>query len=295
MAFATRASITGHTRVIVILAHPVGHIRTPAAMNAHFAATGQDAVIVPMHVLPDDLPAVVDGLRRLRNLGGIIVTVPHKETIARLCDRLTRQASLVGAVNAIRREADGTLLGGQFDGEGYVAGLHAAGHIVAGRRVWMAGAGGAAAGVGFALLRHGAAALGVHNRGTARAEALVARLRGAFPDRDIAAIGADPAGFDIVVNATSLGSTATTGSFTSPLTALTASTLYHTRAYALLSDGSVAYGTDTSFTTLASDPPDALFSLAMMTSRMWPTRIVFRLEKRAGSCLIRSPSAMINS
>lgn len=205
MAFATRASITGHTRVIVILAHPVGHIRTPAAMNAHFAATGQDAVIVPMHVLPDDLPAVVDGLRRLRNLGGIIVTVPHKETIARLCDRLTRQASLVGAVNAIRREADGTLLGGQFDGEGFVAGLHAAGHIVAGRRVWMAGAGGAAAGVGFALLRHGAAALGVHNRGTARAEALVARLRGAFPDRDIAAIGADPAGFDIVVNATSLG------------------------------------------------------------------------------------------
>jgi shikimate dehydrogenase len=205
MAFATRASISGHTRVIVILAHPVGHIRTPAAMNAHFASTGQDAVIVPMHVLPNDLPAVVDALRRLRNLGGIIVTVPHKEAIARLCDRLTRQASLVGAVNAIRREADGTLLGGQFDGEGFVAGLRAAGHRVEGRRVWMAGAGGAAAGVGFALLRHGASALGVHNRGAARAEALVARLCPAFPDRDIAVAGADPVGFDIVVNATSLG------------------------------------------------------------------------------------------
>jgi len=205
MEVATRASITGHTRVIVILAHPVGHIRTPAAMNAHFAATGQDAVIVPMHVQPDDLPAVVDGLRRLRNLGGIIVTVPHKETIAALCDGLTRQARLVGAVNAIRRQPDGTLLGGQFDGEGFVAGLRAAGHPVAGRRVWMAGAGGAAAGVGFALLRHGAAALGVHNRGRARAEALVSRLRSAFPDREIAAIGPDPAGFDIVVNATSLG------------------------------------------------------------------------------------------
>ena len=205
MDVATRASITGHTRVIVILAHPVGHIRTPAAMNAHFAATGQDAVIVPMHVLPDDLPAVVDGLRRLRNLGGIIVTVPHKETIAALCDDLTRQARLVGAVNAIRRQPDGRLLGGQFDGEGFVAGLRAAGHAVAGRRIWMAGAGGAAAGVGFALLRHGAASLGVHNRGLARAEALVGRLRHAFPGRDIATIGPDPAGFDIVVNATSLG------------------------------------------------------------------------------------------
>ncbi|MCX7371694.1 MAG: hypothetical protein NTW56_04525 [Alphaproteobacteria bacterium] len=138
MDFSTRASITGHSRVIVILAHPVGHVRTPAAMNAHFAGVGQDAVIVPMHVLPEDLPAVVDGLRRLRNLGGIIVTVPHKESIALLCDRLTRQAALVGAVNAIRREADGTLLGGQFDGEGFVAGLRAAGHAVAGRRVWPA-------------------------------------------------------------------------------------------------------------------------------------------------------------
>jgi shikimate dehydrogenase len=205
MGFATRASISGHTRVIVILAHPVAHIRTPAAMNAHFAARGQDAVIVPMHVLPEDLPAVVDGLRRLQNLGGIIVTVPHKESIALLCDRLTRQAALVGAVNAIRREADGTLLGGQFDGEGFVAGLRAAGHAIAGRRVWMAGAGGAAAGIGFALLRHGVAALGIHNRGMARAQALVTRLRSAYPDRAITLAGQDPADYEIIVNATSLG------------------------------------------------------------------------------------------
>lgn len=203
--FATRASISGHTKVIVILAHPVGHIRTPAAMNAHFAAAGQDAVIVPMHVLPDDLAAVVDGLRRLRNLGGIIVTVPHKETIAALCDDLTDQARLVGAVNAIRVQRDGRLLGGQFDGEGFCAGLIAAGHAIRGRRIWMAGAGGAAAGIGFALLRQGAGALAVHNRGAARAEALVTRLRLAFPGRDIATAGPDPAGHDIVVNATSLG------------------------------------------------------------------------------------------
>lgn len=203
--FTTRASITGHARIVVILAHPVGHLRTPAAMNAHFAATNRDAVLVPMHVLPEDLPAAVDGLRRIRNLGGIVVTVPHKETIARLCDRLTGQARMVGAVNAIRREADGTLLGGQFDGEGFVAGLRAAGHAVAGRRVWMAGAGGAAAGIGFALLQHGVAMLGVHNRGAARAAALVTRLRAAYPGAGIAAAGPDPAGFDIVVNATSLG------------------------------------------------------------------------------------------
>ncbi len=203
--FATRASISGHTKLIVILAHPVGHVRTPSAMNAHFAAMGRDAVVVPMAVRAEDLSTVVGGLRRLDNLGGIVVTVPHKESIALLCDRLTEEARIVGAVNVIRRERDGSLLGGQFDGEGFVAGLLAAGHAVGGKRIWMAGAGGAAAGIGFALLRHGAAALTIHNRTEARAAALAARLGAAMPGAVVAAGGADPAGHDIVVNATSLG------------------------------------------------------------------------------------------
>ncbi len=203
--FASRASITGHTRLVVILAHPVGHLRTPSAMNAHFAATGQDAVLVPVHVLPEDLAGTVSALRGMRNLAGIIVTVPHKESIVRLCDALTPEAEIVGAVNAVVRGVDGRLLGAQFDGEGFVAGLHAAGHVVAGRRIWMAGAGGAAAGIGFALMRHCAASLAVHNRTVARAEALVTRLRAAYPGRDITVASPNPAGFDIAVNATSLG------------------------------------------------------------------------------------------
>ena len=203
--FATRSSISGRTRIVVILADPVGHVRTPAAINAHFAAIARDAVMVPLHVLPEDLATTVDTLRRMRNLGGIVVTVPHKEAIARLCDDLTDEARIVGAVNAIRRHADGSLTGGQFDGEGFVAGLHAAGHDVRGKRVWMTGAGGAAAGIGFALLRHGVATLGIHNRTAARAEALVARLRTAFPLGAIASAGPDPAGKEIVINATSLG------------------------------------------------------------------------------------------
>jgi shikimate dehydrogenase len=202
---ATRDSIGGQTRLVVILAHPVGHVRTPAAMNAHFAAIGSDAVLVPMQVRAADLAEVVGALRRVENLGGIVVTVPHKEAIARLCDALTEEARLVGAVNAIRREPDGRLTGGQFDGEGFVAGLRAAGHEVRGRRVWMAGAGGAAAGIGLALLRHGVAALTIHNRTASRAEALAARLRRAWPGAAVAAGGADPAGHDMVVNATSLG------------------------------------------------------------------------------------------
>ncbi len=203
--FASRASISGHTRLVVILAHPVGHVRTPMAMNAHFAAIARDAVLVPMQVQPEDLAEVVAALRRIENLGGIVVTIPHKEAIAALCDTLTDAARIVGAVNVIRREPDGRLTGGQFDGEGFCAGLRAAGHDVRGRRVWMVGAGGAAAGIGYALLRHGVAALTIHNRTPVRAEALAARLAAALPGAPVAIGGPDPTGHDTVVNATSLG------------------------------------------------------------------------------------------
>lgn len=201
----TRASISGNTAITVILANPVAHVRTPQAMNAHYDALGFDGVLVPLHVLPEDLAIVVEGLRRMRNLRGIVVTVPHKEAIAALCDDVTDQARQVGAVNVIRRDADGRLTGGQFDGEGFVAGLNQAGHAVAGRAVFMAGAGGAAAGLAFAFARHGAARLTIHNRTAAKAEDLAARVRAAYPACDARTGSADPGGHDVVVNATSLG------------------------------------------------------------------------------------------
>lgn len=203
--FTTRASINGHTKLVVILAHPIGHVRTPSEMNRHFAAIQRDAVLVPMQVQPENLAKVVSALRLIPNLGGIVVTVPHKEAIASLCDRLTEAAALVGAVNVIRREADGSLTGGQFDGEGFVAGLRRAGHEVKGKRIWMVGAGGAAAGIGYAMLRHGVATLTLHNRTKTKAEALVSRLQAALPGAHLQTGSANPAGHDIVVNATSLG------------------------------------------------------------------------------------------
>jgi shikimate dehydrogenase len=201
----TRASISGRTAVTVILAHPVAHVRTPQAMNAAFDSMGFDGVMVALDVAPTDLATAVSGLRRMRNLRGIVVTVPHKEAIAALCDELTDAAREVGAVNVIRREADGRLVGGQFDGEGFVAGLRGAGHSVTGRSIFMAGAGGAAAGLAFAFARHGATRLTIHNRTPAKAEALAARVRAAYPGCDTRIGGADPSGHDVVVNATSLG------------------------------------------------------------------------------------------
>lgn len=196
--------ITGRTRLYVILADPIAHVKAPELLAPIFAEAGHDGVCVPLHVSSADLPGMVAALRTAKNLGGFPVTVPHKEAMALLCDELTPAAREAGAVNVVRRDPDGRLIGAMFDGEGFVAGLRAAGHAVAGQRVFIAGAGGAASGIGFALARHGAAAITFANRTEARAQALAARIGAAFP-ACAAASGGLPSGHAIAVNTTSLG------------------------------------------------------------------------------------------
>jgi shikimate dehydrogenase len=71
--------------------------------------------------------------------------------------------------------------------------------------VFLVGTGGPASAIAFAIGRHGGRTLTIHNRTAARAEALAARVRGAWPALDVRAGGADPAGHELIVNATSLG------------------------------------------------------------------------------------------
>ena len=197
--------ITGHTKVLGIVADPIAHVRTPAIFNEHLARAGIDAVVIPVHVRAQSLRTVVDGLRATQNVSAIIVTVPHKIAIVELCDDLHPSARLMGAANLVRREADGRLVGGNFDGAGLVAALEAGVGPIAGLRVHVAGAGGVARAIAFAVAQAGAARLAIHNRSAAKADALLADVKHAFPDVATARGGARPAEFDIAVNATSLG------------------------------------------------------------------------------------------
>jgi len=198
-------NITGKARLYAIVGDPVAHVRVPAVFNARFAAHGTDAACVPLHVGAAGLAAAVGGLRALLNLDGFVVTAPHKHAIVALCDEVVGEGRLVGAVNAVRRGADGRLVGDLFDGQGFVAGLRAAGHSPQGKRVFLMGAGGAASAVGFALARAGVAAITIHNRTAPRAEALARKLQAAYPSCDVRAGSAHPAGHDLAVNATSVG------------------------------------------------------------------------------------------
>ncbi|WZB69916.1 hypothetical protein WJ968_28970 [Achromobacter xylosoxidans] len=84
--------ITGSTTVYAIAVDPIAHVKTPQRLNALLRERGADGVMVPFHVSPDGLPALFAGLRGLHNLGGLVVTVPHKEQAAVLCDEITPAA-----------------------------------------------------------------------------------------------------------------------------------------------------------------------------------------------------------
>jgi shikimate dehydrogenase len=197
--------ITGRTRVVAIVADPVARARSPMLLNALFAERHLDLVMVPFHVPAGGLEPVIEGMRAIENCAGALVSMPHKTRVTSLVDEVTRAGREVGACNVVRRQPDGRLVGTMFDGEGFVGGLTAAGHDVRGRRALVAGAGGAASAIAFALAHHGVAALTLTNRTAAKAEALAARVREAAPGVAVQAGDADPRGHDLVVNGTSLG------------------------------------------------------------------------------------------
>jgi shikimate dehydrogenase len=199
------AVISGRTGVLAIIADPVVQAMAPTLVNAACAERGLDLVMVPLQVAGPDLAQVVHSLRAVGTFRGAVVSMPHKSALLSLLDDVSPEGRQVGACNVFRREPDGRLAGAMLDGEGFVAALARAGHTVRGRRVLLAGAGGAASAIAFAIAKHGAAALTIHNRTTARADTLVARLRAAWPALDVTTGGPGCAGYDLVVNATSLG------------------------------------------------------------------------------------------
>ncbi|MBS7707070.1 shikimate dehydrogenase family protein [Chelatococcus asaccharovorans] len=197
--------ITGRTRILGILADPIYHVKTPQVMNALLARHGVDAVLVPFHVAPAQLATLLEGLRTMQNFGGFIATVPHKPAMLALCDETTPEARHIGAVNCVRREADGRMVGAMLDGIGFVEALRASGVEPKGLRAYLAGAGGAASAIAFALAEAGVRALTIANRTRDKAEALAGRLRHVYPTLALSTDADRVREQDLIVNATSLG------------------------------------------------------------------------------------------
>jgi shikimate dehydrogenase len=192
--------ISATTRVAAVIGSPVRHSLSPALHNAGFAATGADWVYTAFDVEPGQAGAALDAMRVLR-LGGLSITMPHKEDVAALVDELDSAAAALRSVNTVVPIGDGRLKGYSTDGAGFVASLGAQDVEIHGKHVCVLGAGGAARAIVDALARVGAAGIVVVNRSADRAEAAAA-LAGA-----IGVVGRldDISDCDIVVNATSIG------------------------------------------------------------------------------------------
>lgn len=197
--------VSGKTKLYGIVADPIGQVKAPEMMRKVFEQRGIDGVLMPMHVAPKDLPAFTQALRGIQNFGGMVVTVPHKTTIGVLCDEMTAAARTVGAVNIVRRDPDGRLFGDILDGRGFVAGLRLHGIEPKGKKILLAGAGGAANAIAFALAEAGATQLAVYNRSADKVRAMFARLGPVYPQIELLLGSRDPQGYDLIVNATSLG------------------------------------------------------------------------------------------
>ena len=200
-------TITGNTQVFMIVGDPVAQVRAPEVYNQLFQRHGVDAVLVPMKVAADRLPGFVRNAFGAQNLAGLWVTIPHKAAMQGLMDECDATAQVAGAVNAVRRGADGRIEGALFDGLGFAKGLDHFGIPVAGQRLLVLGAGGGGQAVAAALAQRGPGQLAIYNRSPARAAALVGRLKAHFgPALAVAVAGsADPAGFDLVINCSSQG------------------------------------------------------------------------------------------
>jgi shikimate dehydrogenase len=197
--------ISGTTKILVILGDPVDKLRSPEGFGRAFQANGIDAVMIPVHVAPADLALVVDGLKRWKNLAGIVLTMPHKGAALGMVDEVLETGRLVGAVNAIRPLGGGRWQADMFDGRGFVAGLVAQGQSARGKRVALLGAGGAGAAIAVSLAREGIASIAVHDLDAAKAEHLAKTLRQAFPQLDARVAPPDLAAVDLLVNATPIG------------------------------------------------------------------------------------------
>jgi shikimate dehydrogenase len=190
--------------VFALLGDPVAHSLSPGVHNAAFRAEGLDAVFVALRVESDDLAGLLGALARAG--GGGNVTLPHKRRAFEAAERALPDAHRTGVANTFWLE-DGAVTVDNTDVTGVRRALEVlAPGGIAGGRVLLLGAGGAARAAAVALLDAGAEHVVVRNRTVARAEALVAELDDARlvvePER-LDATHAVTA--DLVVNATRLG------------------------------------------------------------------------------------------
>lgn len=189
-----------------LIGHPVSHSLSPLMHSGWLQDTGISGTYQAVDIAPDQMPDL-KAIMADKGIKGFNVTVPHKEAVFDHLDRLAPQARKIGAVNTVRIEEDGSWVGFNTDGLGFLAPLTSyAGCLT--RPALVMGAGGAARAVVAALMTTDVPLVMINNRSKDRAEALAKDLgSGRASLVDSADLQDAVAAAGLIVNTTSLGMT----------------------------------------------------------------------------------------
>jgi shikimate dehydrogenase len=194
--------ITGKTKITGLYGHPVEHTLSPLMHNAAFEHLGLDYCYLPFSVHPDSLKNAVEAIRAL-NLAGVNVTIPHKESVIPYLDSVNEEALFIGAVNTIVNQ-DGRLTGYNTDGRGFMRSLAENNVSPEGKKILIAGAGGASRAIAYYLSKE-ADKLYLFDIDKMKLEKLSSDLSGIRDNINILNNAAELEAFDVLINATPLG------------------------------------------------------------------------------------------
>ncbi|HOV19142.1 shikimate dehydrogenase family protein [Ottowia sp.] len=197
--------LSGKTQLIAHIGYPTETFKAPMIYNPWFDAQGIDARVVPMGVKAEDFVTALPLIMRMSNVRGALITMPHKVTALGLLAEVSPTAQIAGACNAVRAREDGALVGDMFDGAGFVRGVERKGRSLRGARVLVNGAGGVGSAIAASIAAAGAVELMLHDARPESAVALGERLHQHYPRLKVRTGSNDPAGWDVIVNATPLG------------------------------------------------------------------------------------------
>lgn len=139
----------------LVIGDPIAHSQSPEIHQKIFDYLGLNHTYEKRHVLPADLEAFIEEVRKTPEIGGFNVTIPHKTAIMQYLDEIHANAKTIGAVNTVKIEGN-KLVGYNTDADGFARSLESENIMIAGKRVKMLGYGGAGKAVACALQNHGA-------------------------------------------------------------------------------------------------------------------------------------------
>jgi shikimate dehydrogenase len=197
--------IDGDTKLIAHIGYPTATFRAPTIYNPWFARHEINAVVVSLGVTSENFRESFPQICRFTNFHGALVTMPHKAAVVDWLDEASAAVRVARACNAVRRSGDGRFVGDMFDGEGFVRAVARTGRNIAGQRVLILGAGGVGSAIAASCAKAEMGEVALYDTRAQAMERLAERLRLNYPGLKLLLGSNDPSDFDIVVNATPLG------------------------------------------------------------------------------------------